>query len=254
LIVWLKVARKPFDSLAKGGKETVGSQEILEDGTVIQSTNKGVRVFGPEGNRLLGKDAADAIKAGRAEKVSNIRKAAGEKKTATLEAEEELKAKVEAGVISAKEAAKISVQAFERLEKLNIAINNYEEAINLVDEGAQTGAIFSKLPSLRTASVKLDNLQGRLGLDVIGNTTFGALSESELKFALDTALPKKLKGEELKAWLRDKKQTQERLADYIESAAIFLGTPGNTVSGWIQKQRDKRGQVGTTGQEQAQWN
>jgi len=218
----------------------IGAQEILEDGSIIQSTPQGPVVYNPEGKKVIGKEAADTIKAARAEKVSNARKMSGEKKRASLEAEEDLKAKVESGVISAKEAAKISVNAFDRLEKINTGIRNIDEAIRLIDEGAQTGVIKSMLPSIRQASIKLDNLQGRLGLDVIGNTTFGALSGPELKFALDTALPQKLKGEELKGWLQEKKAAQEKLSDYIEAAAIFLGTPGNTVKDWVEQQRDKR--------------
>ena len=226
----------------------VGAQEILEDGTIIQSTAKGPVVYDPTGTKVTGQAAADAIKKARAEKVSNIRAAAGEKKRATLEAEEELKAKVEAGVVSAKEGAKASVNAYNRLEKINQNISNIDEAIRLIDAGAETGAITSLFPSIRAASVKLDNLQKRLGLDVVGSTTFGALSESELKFALDTALPLKLKGEELKSWLREKKTSQEKLADYVEAAAIFLGTPGNTPKDWIEKQREQRKEASVSGE------
>ncbi len=44
---------------------------------------------------------------------------------------------------------------------------------------------------------------------------------------------------ELAAWFEEKKASQEKLADYVESAAIYLGTPGNTVAGWIKKKRDE---------------
>jgi hypothetical protein len=221
---------------------SVGAQEILEDGTIIQSTAKGPVVYSPTGEKLKGKAAADAIKTARAEKVSNLREAAGAKKTASLEAEQDLKAKVEAGVISAKEAAKISVKAFDRLEKINMNIDNLNEGIQLIEDGAETGVVRSKLPSVRKNSIKLDNLQGRLGLDVLHSTTFGALSAAELKFALSTALPMKLEGEELKEWMIQKRDAQEKLSDYIEAAAIYLGTPGNTVAGWMKQQRAKRTQ------------
>jgi hypothetical protein len=218
----------------------IGAQEILEDGTVIQSTPKGTVVYNPEGERVRGKAAADAVATARAQKISNVRKAAGEKKTASLEAEQDLKAVVESGVISAKDAAKISTKAFDRLEGINQNIRNIDEAIALIDGGAQTGVVESRLPSIRQASVKLDNLQGRLGLDVLRTTTFGALSAAELKFALDTALPKGLQPDELKSWLIEKRAAQEKLSDYIESAAIYLGTPGNTVAGLIAKNRAKQ--------------
>lgn len=224
------------------GETKIGAQEILEDGTIIQSTARGPVVYNPEGKKVRGKAAAEAVKMARAEKVSNLRIAAGEKKRAALESELDLKGQVESGVITAKEAAKISVKAFERLENINTNIANIDEGIMLLDEEspAATGFVEKMMPSIRKNSVKLDNLQGRLGLDVLHSTTFGALSAAELKFALSTALPTGLKGPELRKWLVAKKESQEKLADYIEASAIYLGTPGNTVAGWVKKQRDKR--------------
>lgn len=142
-----------------------------------------------------------------------------------------------------KAASKLADESFKRLESVRTNIANYDEAIRLIDEGAQTGVIASRLPSVRQASIALDNLQGRLGLDVIGNTTFGALSEAELRFALSTALPQNMQPQELKVWLQQKRDAQEKLAAYLEQAATFLGTPGNTVKDWIELQR--AGQRGT---------
>lgn len=133
----------------------------------------------------------------------------------------------------AKTASKVAADSFKGLSAIRKNIINMDEGIDLLDEGAKTGAIQSRLPSIRASSVKLDNLQGRLGLDVIGNTTFGALSESELKFALNTALPKGLNETELRQWLVDKRTAQNKLAEYLEEAAIFLGTPGNTIADFL---------------------
>jgi hypothetical protein len=224
----------------------VGAQEILEDGTIIQSTNKGPVVYGPTGKKVTGKDAAETIKTAQAAKVSNIRSAAGEKKRATLEAEGDLKGKVEAGVITQKEAAKASVSAYKKLEGVNKNIANIDEAIKLLDEGASTGAVQSLMPSVRAASVKLDNLRNRLGIDVIGSVTFGALSQGELDLALAVALPPKLSPPELRIWLNGKRNAQEKLADYLESAAIHLGTPGNTHSTWLQYQKEQGGTPGVS--------
>ncbi len=140
---------------------------------------------------------------------------------------------------AAEEAIKRSGEAFDQLSSVRQATANLDEAIQLIDEGAGTGPVMSKLPSVREASIKLDNLQGRLGLDVIGNTTFGALSESELNFALSTALPKNLEGPALKEWLQKKKQSQEKLANYLEDAAMFLGRPGNTVADFLERQKGR---------------
>lgn len=138
---------------------------------------------------------------------------------------------------AAKASIKKSTEAFERITPIKQSIANYDEVVRLIDSGAETGVVAARLPSMKQASIELDNLQGKLGLDVIGNTTFGALSEAELKFALDTALPKNLEGPALKDWVARKKAAQEKLLAYTERAATYLGTPGNTIAGWIETQK-----------------
>lgn len=240
-------ARRDASGLG-GGAVKVGSQEILEDGTVIQSTASGPVVYNPEGVKVTGAAAAEAVQVARATKVSNLRAAAGEKKRATLEAEGDLKGEVEAGIISQKEAATASIEAYDKIQAINQTISSYDEAIQLIDQGADTGVIESKFPSMKAASLKLDNLQNRLGLDVVSNTTFGALSAGELALAMSTALPQGLDGPDLKDWLIEKKDAQEKMADYLESAAIYLGTPGNTKVGWLKKKKlEQRGGAPETG-------
>jgi len=102
-----------------------------------------------------------------------------------------------------------------------------DEAIKAIDQGASTGFVMSKIPSIRTASLKLDNLQKRLGLDVVSGTTFGALSKGELDLALSAAMPTNMQQEELKKWLVDKKNAMEKMSDYA-------------VKGYIEYQRGKQ--------------
>ncbi len=137
------------------------------------------------------------------------------------------------------------MKAFEKIEPLRKNIANYDEAIRLVNEGAGTGAIQSKLPSLQQASIELDNLQGQLGLDVIGDTTFGALSESELKFALSTALPTSLEGPALVDWLKRKKEAQTKLLRYTEEAAQYLSSGKNTITDFIEERRSAQRSQGS---------
>lgn len=147
----------------------------------------------------------------------------------------------------AKNAAKQAVESFKSLSLVKRNIGNMEEGIKLLDQGAGTGVIERRLPSVRASSIKLDNLQGRLGLDVIGNTTFGALSEAELRFALDTALPTGLGREELKKWMQEKIDAQTKLADYLEEAALFLGEPGNTIADFLAKKKSEKPQEQSIG-------
>lgn len=145
-------------------------------------------------------------------------------------------AETEAG----KQAVQASGEAIKSLAGIKSTVALYDDAIAALDAGAQSGPVMSKLPSINAASIELDNIQKRLGLNVISETTFGALSEGELSLALSTAVPTGLKPPELRQWLVDRKSAQEKLVAYLEEAAIYLGTPGNTHAGWIALQKSRR--------------
>jgi hypothetical protein len=133
-----------------------------------------------------------------------------------------------------KQAATASKEAFDGLKNVRRTIGNMNDALTALNDGAETGPIVSRLPSFRQASIELDNIKGRMGLDVISSVTFGALSESELAFALDTALPTKLDPESLKEWIGRKLEAQKKLANELRKAASFLGTPGNTIADYVK--------------------
>lgn len=140
-----------------------------------------------------------------------------------------------------KDAAKTAQTAFEETTKLRDNNNTLRQVITTVEGGAGTGPLLSRLPSFRTESVRLDNMRRRLGLDVIGSVTFGALSEGEMELALDTALPTGLDGPELVQWAKDKIEAQEKLATYLEDQSVFLSEKGNTPAKWLKQQRALRG-------------
>ena len=155
----------------------------------------------------------------------------------TTETVAKRKGTIKAAEDAAKAAIKLSTESFKRLEPLQQNLVNIDDAIRAIDEGAQTGAIVSRLPSIRKSSIELDTIQKKLGLDVISSTTFGALSEGEREFALSTALPKNLQPADLKLWLQRKRETQEKLINQLQAAATFLGTPGNTIVDFIELQK-----------------
>jgi len=149
-----------------------------------------------------------------------------------------------------RQAATASKEAFDNLKKVRATVANIDDAIKALDKGAATGPIISKLPNFREASIELNNIKGRMGLDVVGATTFGALSESELAFALDTALPDTLEPKALKDWLIRKRDAQTKLSDELRKAASFLGKPGNTIADYIEQQEKENQQGGLTEAEQ----
>jgi hypothetical protein len=149
-----------------------------------------------------------------------------------------------------RDAAKVAIgkgkEFFEKAENTQDNIDNLNEGIRLLDEGAQTGAVTRLFPSIKSASVQLKNLQSRLGLDVLRNTTFGALSEKELAFALSTALPEGLNEPQLRDWLTDKRDAQIKLFNYMRDAAQFLLTPGNSASDFLTMQKVNQRATGAT--------
>lgn len=146
----------------------------------------------------------------------------------------------------AKSASKQANKAFTSLSGLRKNISNLDKGIAEIDKGAKTGVIEKRFPSVRAASVRLQQVQQDLGLDIIQNTTFGALSEGELNLALDTALPTGLNEAELREWMVAKRDSQKKLMAYIEESAIFLGTPGNSIAKFIQQQKAKQQTRGDT--------
>lgn len=135
-----------------------------------------------------------------------------------------------------KQAAIASKDAFDGLKNVRRSIGNMTDAIRAIDKGANTGPVISKLPSFRESSIELDNIRGKMGLDIVGATTFGALSESELKFALDVALPDNMEPPALRDWLNRKRDAQKKLGKELMRAATFLGKPGNTISKYIESE------------------
>ena len=137
----------------------------------------------------------------------------------------------ERGAGAGKVASDVIGESFDRIGKITANIRNIDRAIDAIDRGAGTGRAERLLPSVKAASIELDNMRNQLGLDVVGATTFGALSKGELDLALDTALPTGLNEPQLRDWLDRKKTAQQNLVDYLDNQIDFL-EGGGTVGEW----------------------
>ena len=223
--------------------EDVKSSKILDDGTTVQVMKSGAtQVTSPEGTILEGTARSQAIRDAQEFGVDiQQRRAKGR------------------GI--GKGGAKIALESFDKVSSIRSNIIDLKEGIRLVrEEGAETGPIADRLPSFRAGTRKLQNLRRRLGLNVVGAVTFGALSEGELKLAMDVALPDGLSEAEIIDWMEDRIKEQVKLADNMEEAALFLSDPNNNVNDFIrlnkQKARSARKkkevagkESGTTGQQ-----
>jgi len=168
---------------------------------------------------------------------------AGQTKKEQIEAEKGRKAEVAGEVEAAKEQAKLSAKivssGFSSMAKINKNILNLDRALDALGKGAGVGAAEKFFPSIKAASVELDQIRNELGLDVIGAVTFGALSQGELSLALQTALPTGLDTAELTDFLQRKKAAQEKLLDYYGDQIRFLSSPGATVAQFLDRKQQE---------------
>lgn len=153
------------------------------------------------------------------------------------------KGKIKALETKAAEGAK-DVQEFvstavPTLNKIESNIANYDDVISAIDSGARSGAIVSRLPSVNEASKDLEVLRNKLGLDVVGMASFGALSEGELKLALDTALPTNKDPQSLRQWVTDKRDAQIKAAETLRDSVAFLNN-GGSLADLIELGRNRR--------------
>ena len=216
----------------------VQSSDILDDGTVVTVMSDGTsRVVSPTGEVLTGQAAADAVRAARDYGVENQRAIYGGRRVGTLGADIELGGTAKAVETMGAETVKAGMSAWDDYGKLQTSLANIDEALSALDRGAQSGVIYKMLPNVTEASASLNNAMNRMGLDVIGSVTFGALSEGEMRLAMDTAVPRDLSPTDLKVWLTRKRDAQQKAAEMLADAAMYLTTPGNTINGWIERNK-----------------
>jgi len=151
------------------------------------------------------------------------------------------------GELTGSSRSKAIDKGFESIQNIDKNLGNIDKAIAAIDEGAQTGAIESRFfPSFKAATIKLEQIQKELGLDVISSVSFGALSEGELDLALNTALPTGLEPAELRTFLTDKKAAQSKLRAYYREQMDFLDD-GGSVSGFLRQKERSSGGSGAQG-------
>ena len=190
---------------APAEKKVQSTLRIPDTGTFVTVFTDGTsQAVDDAGNVLTGEARAEAIREAQERGIQVQRERAGGRELAKISAQE----------------GKLALQGA-RSAQGNIA--NLKEARRLVsEEGASTGVFQRFLPTFRDSTIALREVQRRLGLDVIGSVTFGALSEGELQLALDTALPTDLSGPALIEYLDRKIDAQEKVAREQQKLAEYL--------------------------------
>jgi len=214
------------DSDVKLSAEASSFQDLIKDFTPEEQVLAKKVKAGLKG-RAMSNAVLSAIKSGDIQSLA--------------QAKAEIKQAEKFGEMTGTSRAKAIDKGFESIVKIDAGIGNIDRAIAAIDKGAGVGAVEKLWPSIKAASVELDNIRGQMALDVVGATTFGALSKGELDLAKDIALPTGLDSAELKEYLIKKKTAQEKLKSYYNEQIQFLDQ-GGTVAGFLRQKKGSQGQ------------
>ena len=218
------------------GKKVQSTNAYANGTTVTVFTDGTKQVTDAAGTVFSGQEAIDMAKGAMASEAELRGANAGAVESSKLQTQIELGGEAAGAKAAGEQAIAKAGEAYDNLQKVRKNISNVQTAIDAIDAGAEAGAIQKYFPDITEASASLTNAMNQLGLDVIGSVTFGALSEGEMKLAMETAVPRNLDGPELRQWLVQKKAAQEKAAAALREAALYLGKPGNTLSGWLEEQ------------------
>ena len=235
-----QIGKLQADASGLGDAARVQSSVVLDDGSTVMVMNNGQRrVLSPTGDEVTGQAAADAIRSAREYTVQNQQDIYSGRRSGTLGADIELGGAAAGAKKGGEKTMEAGFSAWDDYNKLQGSIANIDEAVTALDNGAKSGIVYNMLPNVTEASASLKNAMDRMGLDVIGSVTFGALSEGEMRLAMETAVPRSLQPTELRNWLQRKRDAQEKASRTLADAAMFLTVPGNTINDWIAKNQGK---------------
>lgn len=217
----LNVIRQAQSQYASQNRDRVGAQEILPDGTVIQSTSNGVRVMSADGRELTGQDAAAAIRAGREYGIEVERDTYNNRRGGTLDADIEKGGAAESAKEGGKGAAKTQRLLIDDGLDAVGEISNLQRTLELLDEvstgGMQTKAALSLKQTFGIEGADEGELSARLGKAVLGQlkATFGSqfteregarLERIEANFGKNTETNKRLIRDALNSVIRTAKR------------------------------------------------
>lgn len=227
------------------GDPSVQSSAMMPDqsGTVMTLRDGSLKVVTVGGETLTGDEAMSFVNNSQERAAELQRGIYDARQRGTLEARGDLEPELTRLNEEAKQAPGIAADYLSQAEMIGSTIRNMSSAIQAIDEGAESGVVYNMLPNITKASAELANAKQKLGLDIIGSVTFGALSEGEMKLAMDTAVPQDLGPVELKAWLTEKKAAQEKMHAAVVEASLHFAN-GGSMADYVAKYQSGGGTSG----------
>jgi hypothetical protein len=229
------ISKTTGPSNAQGGPLQTRATTPYSDGTIVAVTDAGRIVYNPAGEVVTGEASAQVIRDANAFEAEQQRLINSSREQGKRESQAEFGGDATAALTSGKARISAAAEAYKGSKGLGESIVSIDRAITAIDAGGSVGAIQRYLPSITTASAELTNAMDRMGLDVVGSVTFGALSRGELLLAMKTAAPRNLDENQLRDWLVTKRDAMFKAQSMLDDAAEYLGAPGNSLSSWYVK-------------------
>jgi hypothetical protein len=147
---------------------------------------------------------------------------------------------------SGKNLAEVKKSMFDSFSSTQALVKSYEDALDALNSGANTGAIINALtPTIMNPTIALNNARGRIGLDVAASSKLQPISNSDLAIIMDTAIPTDMTPDALRPWLENKIAATKRAANLVKEGVSYFQRGDATFDGWLN--RFPSYDVGTTG-------
>jgi hypothetical protein len=204
-----------------------GTVAIMRDGSQVVRTIGGTILTGAEAEKFV-REATENYNQAQKELYQSRAEGKGEGTLPTAQQ-----------IVQAEREGAAKVKFIEELNSkrgnIESTISNYQLALDALSQGAKTGRVVGMLPNITATAQMIETARQRLGLDVIGSVTFGALSEGELKLALDTGLPSaNLSNEELTKWVTDRMAAQQKVLQALNETALYFSDPDTTFKSYYE--------------------
>lgn len=111
----------------------------------------------------------------------------------------------------------------------------YQQALTMLEQGAETGPVDQLLMSFRPQTVELLNLQKQIGLAALANTNLTPVSNVDLQIIMESAIPLGLDRPQAMDWVKRKIATLEKTNLYTDATIRYFDRPGASMSKWIDE-------------------
>ena len=142
---------------------------------------------------------------------------------------------------NAKDMQKYKTSLFDSINANSRMLNKYRFAIKQIDDGAETGPIYNRLPNLKEQSILVDVVRKEIGMEILGSGLLGVNpTDKDVEFALTTAVPDNLRPDALKRELERRSQILDDLNAAQEEYYRLVDEEGYSKGDILKLAREKR--------------